>query len=325
MSRLLLIACILLALGVALGQTPTLPQATNRRSLPFVPWKTEEPLIIAGSKAVYPRLAAIVGAKGCAYIRLIVAEDGSTRNIAFLTGNLLLMKSALDAVMNWRFAPSKQEIMTVVPICAFSGGDDPQAMVSTYQKAAEKHQDSKSLTAFAYALLFVGSPDDAAKQFRQALDLKADSTDARLGLADSLAAQGDLDGAIDAYQQGLTADPKNELARTRLADSLWYKGNLDAAIVQYGIALKTNSINISSRSRLAELLLETGDADGAIEQYKKALRGDPIPSPSGHYGLGQAYEKKGDTANALKEYKEARKEMPQNVQFQEAYNRLSSN
>jgi len=229
--------------------------------------------------------------------------------------------------MSWRFTPSKQEIVTVVPVCFFASGDDPQKLVSSYRKAAEKHPDAKNLTALAYELLLMGLPDDAAKQFRQALSLKADSADALLGLADCLATAGDLVGAVDGYQQGLAAAPKNELARVKLADWLRHEGDLDGAIAQYRIILKNNSgndLNDLYRSTLAGLLLETGNADEAIEQYKQALRHAAFDYPPAHYGLGQAYEKKGDTANALKEYKEAMREMPLNTQFRDAYNRLSS-
>ena len=320
--RLLLVVGVLSAPRIALGQAPVSSQATSKP--PFVPWQTEEPLLVSGNKAVYAGLAAIVHAEGCVYVGTIVADDGSTTNVAFLTGSLLLMKSAVDAVTNWRFAPSKREIMTVIPVCFFASGDDRQKLLSGYQKAAEKHRDSKDFGALAYELLLTGSPDDAAKQFRQALALKAGDADARLGLADSLAAKGDLDGAIDAYQQGLAAAPKNEPARIKLAESLRYDGDLDGAITQYRIVLKSDSGNGSCRAKLAGLLLEKGDLDGAIEQYEKGLHDDRFDNPSGHYGLGQAYEKKGDTADALRQYKEAMREMPQNIEFQDAYNRLSS-
>lgn len=321
---LLFVVGVLSVPAVALGQAGALPQELTTAPLPFVPWKTEEALLVAGGMADYPQIAGVVHAEGCVYVRAIVGKDGATRNVSFLTGSALLMNAAYDAVTNWRFAVSDHEILTVIPMCAFLPGDNPATLLSNFQRAAAKHYDAKNLTAFAYELLLVGSPDEAEKQFRQALTLKPDETDARIGLADSLAAEGDLDGAIDAYQQGLAAAPKLEPPRVHLANSLWYKGDLAGAIAQYRIVLKNDSINFAGRARLAGLLLETGDADGAIEEYKRALHDDPLPDPAAHYGLGQAYEKKGDIADALKEYKNAMKQMPQNAEFQEAYKRISS-
>jgi|SRR5690348_2160969 len=320
---LLPVVGMLFASGVALGQAAASPQVINNTSPRFVLWKAEEPLIIAGSQAVYPKLAATAHVEGCVYIRMTVAEGGYAANVAYVAGPTLLMKSGLDAVTSWKFAPSKQDIITVAPICFFLPGDNPQKLLNSYESAAGKHQDAKNLTALAYELLVAGSPDGAAKYFRQALDLKPDNADAEFGLGYSLTAEGDLDGAIDAYQRGLAAAPKYEYARVELADSLRDKGDLEGAIAQYRIVLKSDSGNGFYRSNLAALLLRKGDEDGAIEQYKQALR-DPFGKPFAHYGLGQAYESKGDTADALKEYREAVKEMPQSAQFQNAYNRLSS-
>lgn len=325
MTRLFLVVGILFTLRVALGQTPAPPQAISNPSPPFVPWKTEESLRVSGSEAVYPQIALTAHIEGCVYIQVTVAGDGYTTNLLYLSGPSLLVKSALDAVSTWKFTPSKQDISTEVPFCFFLPGDSPQDRLSSYQSAAEKHPDAKNLTALAYELLLTGSPDDAAKHFKQALDLKPANADAEIGLGDSLTVEGDLDGAIDAFQHALAAAPKSEETRIKLAESLQAKGDLDNAIVQYQTVLKSDPSNGFCRSNLAGLLLETGDADGAIEQYKRALREPyPLDEPSAHYGLGQAYEKKGDTADALKEYKEAMKEMPQRGLFQDAYHRLSN-
>lgn len=324
MTRLSLLVAILLTLRVALGQTPASPQATSKPSPPFVQWKTEKLQRVSGDEAVYPQIALTVHLEGCVYIQMTVASDGHTANLLYLSGPPLLMKSALDAVSTWKFTPSKQDISTEVAPCFFLPGDTPQKLLSSYQSAAEKHADAKNLTALAYELLLTGSPDDAAKDFRQVLDLKPGDVSAEFGLGDSLTVEGDLDGAVDAFQHALAAAPKNEQVRARLAESLQAKGDLDDAIVQYQTVLKSDPSNGSSRSNLAGLLLQTGDADGAIEQYKKALRDSPVDQPSEHYGLGQAYEKKGDSSGALKEYKEALSEMPQSREFQDAFNRLSS-
>jgi TonB family protein len=314
------VACMFLACGVSFGQTPALPQSTSAVPPTIVPWQKEMTLIVSGEKAIYPPIAEMAHVEGCVYASIVVSVEGSVRDASAVGGPALMFQSALNAVRNWKFKPSTQEVATTVPVCFFLNRKGTEKLLEDQQRAAEKHPDAQHLTEFGHALFLIGSPDEAEKEFRQALALKARDPDAEFGLGNSLAVQGDLDPAVAAYLQGLAATPKNREERARLASLMELKGDLDAAIAQYRVILQDDPHTLY-RANLAALLLKNNDADGAIEQYRKAIHDND--NAFSHYGLGRAYEMKGDTANALNEYRKAVKEMPQNTDFRDAYSRLA--
>lgn len=312
--RCFLIACILLAPTVASSQSPAPVQPPK-----LVPRETERAQQVAGKAAVYPRIAVIAHVEGCVYVGIVISTGGSVKHEIVLAGPALMAQSAVTAVMTLSFRPPSEEVSTVVPVCYFLLGDNRAKLLSSYQKTAAKDADNPGkLVTFGTELLLRGLPEQAADQFRQALSLKPRDSDAEFGLGDSLAAQDRLDAAVTAYQQGLTVAPKDVRARERFAELLRLQGDFDGAIAQYKALVKVEPY---LGLNLGGLLLEKGDFDGAIEAYHKALRqGNDWFA---HYHLGQAYEKKGDTANALKEYKIAMNGMPKNQEFREAYNRLA--
>jgi len=261
----------------------------------------------------------IAHVEGCVYVGIVISTGGSVKHEIVLAGPALMAQSAVTAVMTLSFRPPSEEVSTVVPVCYFLLGDNRAKLLSSYQKTAAKDADNPGkLVTFGTELLLRGLPEQAADQFRQALSLKPRDSDAEFGLGDSLAAQDRLDAAVTAYQQGLTVAPKDVRARERFAELLRLQGDFDGAIAQYKALVKVEPY---LGLNLGGLLLEKGDFDGAIEAYHKALRqGNDWFA---HYHLGQAYEKKGDTANALKEYKIAMNGMPKNQEFREAYNRLA--
>lgn len=321
--RHLLIVCIFLCSGLAIGQTPASPQLSTAAPPQIVPWQKEMALNISGDKAVYPQIAQIAHVEGCVYVRFEISTDGSTKKVTTLGGPALMLRSAFESALTWKFKATAQEVTTIAPVCYFLRGDDPRKLLEAYQKAADKHsQDSRKLTALGHELLLVGMPDDAENHFQRALSISPSDPDAEFGLGDSLAAKGDLNGAIAVYRQGLAATPKDAAARLRFANLLHINGDLNGAVAQYQTLLQTEPHNGPYHSSLASVLLQEGKVDDAIEEIQKAMHYG-AESPVFHYQLGQAYEKKGDVTDALKEYEIAMKARPQNAEFRDAYNRLS--
>lgn len=313
--RCFLVACILLAPTVASSQIPAPAQPPK-----VVSWETERVQQVAGKAAVYPRIAEIAHVEGCVYVGIVISTDGFVKHETVLAGPALMRESAVTAVITSTFRPRSEEVSTVVPVCYFLWRDSRAKLLSSYQKTAAKNANNPGkLVRFGTELLLEGLPEQAANQFRQALSLKSRDSDAEFGLGDSLAAQDRLDAAITAYQQGLTVAPKDVRTRERLAELLRLQGDFDGAIAQYKTLVKVEPY--PGYLNLGGLLLEKGDFDGAIEAYRKALRQGN--NWFAHYHLGEAFEKKGDTANALKEYKIAMNGMPQNAEFRDAYNRLA--
>jgi len=173
--------------------------------------------VVSGNKAVYPQIAALAHVEGCVYLSILVSTEGSIRDPIYLGGPVLMRQSAIEAAQSWRFKPSAQDVQTVSSVCYFLRGDTPEKLLKDYQEAAEKHPDSRRLTALAHKLLLVGSADGAEKYFRKALTLSSKDSDAEFGLGDSLAAQGEFANAIAEYQRGLIIAPKNQPAKDHLS------------------------------------------------------------------------------------------------------------
>ena len=236
----------------------------------------------------------------------------------------------MDSIRTWRFKPSKQDVVTVFPVCYGTSHNEQDKLLSSYKSRAEEDaQDPGKLDALGRELFEVGLPEEASTQFRQALSLKPGDVEAEFDLGDCLLAEDRFAEAIAAYRQGLAESPDDAPGHARLASALAANGDVDEAIAQYQILLQAKASRhedridrVNYRLNLARLFLKKGDADGAIGQYQAALHEGP-DGPFVHYELGQAFEKKGAITDALREYEKAMKQMPQDQEFRDAYNRLA--
>ncbi len=94
------------ALGGIIGGTGGLPP----------PPKPTEPLriggnvmaakLINGPKPAYPQIAKMAHVSGTVMLHAIIAEDGSIQQLTFISGPALLKQAAMDAVRQWRYAPT---------------------------------------------------------------------------------------------------------------------------------------------------------------------------------------------------------------------------
>jgi protein TonB len=64
-----------------------------------------EGLLIHRVEPAYPALAKIAGIQGSVVIAAVIGKDGSVENLQVVSGHPMLVKSALDAVRQWRYRP----------------------------------------------------------------------------------------------------------------------------------------------------------------------------------------------------------------------------
>jgi TonB family protein len=67
-------------------------------------------------QAVYPSAAKKAGIQGTVVLRATIATDGSVSNLEVLSGAPQLVKAALDAVRQWRYAPASMVFTTDVTV-----------------------------------------------------------------------------------------------------------------------------------------------------------------------------------------------------------------
>jgi len=86
---------------------PPPPPAEAPRQGPIrKPSEVQEALLIERVEPQYPPLARQIHLQGTVEIRAIIAADGSIESAGIVSGNMMLAKSALEAVRRWRYRPT---------------------------------------------------------------------------------------------------------------------------------------------------------------------------------------------------------------------------
>ena len=73
------------------------------KPLPVSHWA--EGNLIFRVQPVYPALARQVRIQGSVQLRAIISKAGTIENLAVVSGHPMLVKSAIDAVRQWRYRP----------------------------------------------------------------------------------------------------------------------------------------------------------------------------------------------------------------------------
>jgi protein TonB len=76
---------------------------------------------------VYPPIAKTAHIAGTVVLHAVIAKDGSVEDLQYVSGPPLLMKSAMDAVRQWRYQPTQLngdpvEVDTTISVVFTLGG-----------------------------------------------------------------------------------------------------------------------------------------------------------------------------------------------------------
>ncbi|HVR97911.1 MAG TPA: tetratricopeptide repeat protein [Thermoanaerobaculia bacterium] len=143
-----------------------------------------------------------------------------------------------------------------------------------------------------------GRHADAAAEFRQALEARPESVEARINLAAALAVQGDRAGAVTHLREALQREPANATARFNLATLLAADGANPEAIEHLTAAVAARPDDLEARGFLARLLRDAGRSEDALREYARVLERNPTDEDA---RLGEA-----ETLVRLERYREAR-------------------
>jgi tetratricopeptide (TPR) repeat protein len=157
-----------------------------------------------------------------------------------------------------------------------------------------------------------GKTDQAIDQYRQAIALRSDYTEAHYNLGRLLAEQGQFDDAIAHYEEALKTSPTDAEAQNNLGVTLFGIGRADDAIVHYRKALEIQPNYPEASCNLANALIATGDFDGAILRYSACLSVIP-DQPEAQYNLASALLRKGHMDEAIVHYQKALQLKPKNA------------
>ena len=127
---------------------------------------------------IYPETAKTAHVQGTVVLHAVIARDGTILELKYVSGPELLMKSAMDAVREWRYAPTllngePVEVDTTISV-VYALGDGDGAAPSGDQDSAPKEIDPQFkadvmelLEVMNFRELFANSVKEAAKSVRE--------------------------------------------------------------------------------------------------------------------------------------------------------------
>ncbi|HEX3129189.1 MAG TPA: tetratricopeptide repeat protein [Thermoanaerobaculia bacterium] len=116
-----------------------------------------------------------------------------------------------------------------------------------------------------------GRYQDAAAEFRKAVEAQPDSVPARINLAAALAEAGDRKGAVEQLREALRLAPGNATAHFNLGTLMALEGQAAGAVVHLQEAVRIDPNDAPARIALAEVLAKDGRPGEALAQYEKAV------------------------------------------------------
>ena len=155
-------------------------------------------------------------------------------------------------------------------------------------------------------LVLQGKIPEASRhaQFRQAIELNPDYTDAEYNWGNVLASQGKITEAIVHYQKAVEINPDYTSVRYNLGVALNLCGRLDEAVTQFRTVIKIKPGHANAHGNLANTLAAQDKFDEAVQEYKLTLRLLPN-SAQAHFRYGQTLQAQRNFAAAIMEYKKA--------------------
>ena len=134
--------------------------------------------------------------------------------------------------------------------------------------------------------------------------------------------QGDLEQAIRLYQESLAIYPTAE-AHTFLGWTYSFQGRIDEAIEECHKAIAVDPDYGNPYNDIGVYLMQKGDLDGAIpwfEKAKQAPRYEPRQFP--YMNLGRIYLRKGQWAEAMREFEEGVRVAPKDQDMRKLLHEL---
>jgi tetratricopeptide (TPR) repeat protein len=154
------------------------------------------------------------------------------------------------------------------------------------------------------AFMAQGKPDEAIRQYQQALRLKPEHPLVHYNLGNAFLAQGQTDEAIRQFQEALRLKPDYAKAHNNLGNALARKGQVDEAISQLEEAIRLAPKEADAYYNLANAFVRKGQVDMAIRLYEEAIRLKPDDADA-HCNLGVALYRTGRNAEAVGQFREA--------------------
>lgn len=197
-------------------------------------------------------------------------------------------KKSLSESISSAFKPRKKKVAGKPPVATTSASDpvslankpdaiDPAIFVAT----AHIHEAKKDFAA-------------AKAEYRKALEIDAEHSEAVIGLAKLADSTGDISTAETHYRQAIALDSTNASLHNNLGLCLARQRKLNEAEAALSRAVQLDSDKILYRNNLATVLIDQKQPQRAFETLAK-VHGPAIA----HYNVGYLLHKRGANAEAV--------------------------
>jgi TonB family protein len=285
---------------------------------------------------VYPEVARQARLQGTVRLTIVVGKDGSVMQIEVLSGHPLLAESAMEAVREWRYRPTRLnnepvEVVSTVDVVFTLGGSAAASAMSDSPASRDPSPFVPADQTAAIASLraeLAAAPDDAARrqrlgnalvrhreldagivELRESLRLQPDDADGHLGLAETLLRQKfDYYAAVAEYREALQRRPDNGRACRALGLAHEFVYDYAQAAQQYSECARANPADVANAQILALALYRAYPLERATAEFRKHAE---ISSQAGelHKQMAEALQSRNYPA-ALAQSREALRIQP---------------
>ena len=248
--------------------------------------RATELLISARATLGDQKLKAGDNASGIDQLQLAISESSPDMSDKLFSGvisqipsNLYLLGERAEAFKAARLIEAKvaSDPKRLLALAAFylgiERGDEAgriaQAAVRLAPDMAEAHN------ALGLARHISLQLDDAAAEYKRALELDSKSRGTRRSLADLNRAAGKFEEALALYREQLTAEPTDKGARAGLVITLFELGKMDDAKQELEAALKDDERNLALLTGTAYWLVAHGNSEVGLELARRAVDVQP--------------------------------------------------
>ena len=194
---------------------------------------------------------------------------------------------------------------------------DPDLLSKRYKAVIDGDPDNpEAHYRYGVSLMKQLQYKDGIKELEKAVVLKPGMGRYLCGLGRASLQVNDIPRAVEACSQAVQSDPGNPFYRNALGNAYLKAGgpeNIKLAAVSYGEAVQLEPKNAHYLHNLARALSVGGAAERAIEVLNEVINTDP-ESASAYNDRGALYEKMGENAKAISDYKTSTRLDPDFIQ-----------
>jgi tetratricopeptide (TPR) repeat protein len=159
-----------------------------------------------------------------------------------------------------------------------------------------------------------GKLEEAVGEFREAIRIDPALSEAHAYLGKVLGHQGKLREAATSLRKAVRLNPDSALAHYNLGITEGTQGDLEKATSEFRAVVRLKPNDVEARYNLGNTLQARGKLKDAVAEYREVIRLEPGHAKA-HHNLGVALHRQGMLEEAIVEYREAVRTKPDDVAF----------